>query len=59
MTKTNIIKRLTAGLLTLAFVAGAAPANVGGFLKQSTTIVASAKVQEFTDKLTNVSVNYG
>ncbi|MCR5541729.1 MAG: hypothetical protein K6F71_13055 [Ruminococcus sp.] len=51
MTKTNIIKRLTAGFFTLAFVAGATPANVGGFLKQSTTIVASAKVIEVTDVL--------
>lgn len=43
MTKTNIIKKLAAGLLALALVAGAAPANVGGFLTQGTAIVASAE----------------
>ena len=48
----NSIKRIAAGFLTLAFVAGAAPVNVGGFLKQSTTIVASAEVKPFTDTLT-------
>lgn len=47
----NTIKRIAAGFLTLAFVAGATPANVGSFLKQSTTIVASAEVKSFTDTL--------
>lgn len=42
MTKTNTIKRLAAGMLAMALVAGAAPANVGGFLTQGTAIVASA-----------------
>ncbi len=54
MTKTNTIKKLAAGLLALALVAGAAPANVGGFLTQGSTIVAAAKnfiVSEASNKV--------
>ena len=39
----NTFRKVTAGLLTLALVAGAAPANVGGFLTGGTVIAASAE----------------
>jgi len=45
MIKRNTIKRVTAGLLALALVAGTMPANVGGFLTGGTAIVASADTQ--------------
>ena len=38
----NTLKKVTAGMLALALVAGAAPANVGGFLTGGTAIAANA-----------------
>ena len=43
MTKNKTWKRVAAGVLSLALVAGMMPANVGGFLTGGTGIVASAE----------------
>ncbi|SEK87918.1 hypothetical protein [Ruminococcus albus] len=45
----NTFKKVTAGMLSLALVAGAVPANVGGFLTGGTAIVASAAPPESTN----------
>ena len=41
----NTFRKVTAGLLALALVAGYAPANVGGFLTGGTVIAASAETE--------------
>ena len=53
----NSIKRIAAGFLTLAFVAGVAPANVGDFLRENMAIVASAEIEPVIDKLDIYNTN--
>ena len=47
-TKNSAWKRVAAGSLSMALVAGAMPANVGGFLTGGNVLVASAETQYYT-----------
>lgn len=48
-TKNSAWKRVAAGALSMALVAGAMPANVGGFLTGGNALVASAEGEVLTD----------